>query len=220
MLSLVDSYLEETADLRKVGKTMVVFDGHASHLSLRVVLRLAQNNIIVHALPARTPHFTKPLDVSMFGPMKCSIKGLVSAYVNNPTNGGSKFTVYTACELVTAAYKSAMTPSSIKLGFARTGVWPANPAVFTASTVSVSAPDTLTTDADAVDPWLDFHATFYLREESLASSVTVTKTGTVCTAAGAHIRSAAVLDVLRQRAVKRGEDEDRKRFAAAELAHG
>jgi len=218
VLSWVDSYLEETADLRKTGKTMVVFDGHASHLSLRVLLRLAQNNVIVHALPAHTSHFTQPLDVSVFGPMKGSSKGLVSAYVNNPANVGSKFTVYTACELVTAAYNSAMTPSNIKLGFARTGVWPVNPAVFTDSTFSVSAPYTLTTDADAVDPWLDVHTRFFLRGESLANSVTVTKTGTVCTAAGAHVTSAAVLDVLRQRAAKRGEDAERKRIAAAAAA--
>jgi len=103
MLSWVDSYLEETVDLQKTGKTMVVFDGHASHLSLRVLLRLAQNSVIAHALPAHTPHFTQPLDVSVFGPMKGSRKELVSAYVNNPANVGSKFMVYTACELVTAA---------------------------------------------------------------------------------------------------------------------
>jgi len=123
MLSWVDFYLEETADLRRTGKTKVVFDGHASHLSLRV-LRLAQNNVIVHALPAHTSHFTQSLDVSVFGPMKGSSKGFVSAYVNNSANVGSKFTVYTACELVTAAYNSAMTPSITKLGFARRGVWP------------------------------------------------------------------------------------------------
>jgi len=218
MLSWVDSYLEETADLRKTGKKMVVFDGHASHLSLRVLLRLAQNNVIVYAIPAHTSHFTQPLNVSVFGPMKGSRKGLFSAYVNNLANVSSKFTVYTACELVTAAYNSAMTPSNIKLGFALTGVWPVNPAVFPDSTVSVSAPYTLTTDADAVDSWLDVHARFFLRAESLANSVTVTRTGTVCKAAGAHVTSAAVLDVLRQPAARRGEDAERQRIAAAAAA--
>jgi len=119
---------------------MVVVDGHASHLSLRVLLRLAQNNVIVHAVPAHTSHFTQPLDVSVFGPMNGSSKGFVSAYVNNCANVGSNFTVYTACELVTAAYNSAMTPSITKLDFARTGVWPVNPSVFSDSTFSVSAP--------------------------------------------------------------------------------
>jgi len=218
MISWVDSYLEETADLRKTGKKMVVFDSHASHLSLRVLLRLAQDNVILHALLAHTSHVTQPLNVSVFGPMKGSSKGLVSAYANNLANVGFNFTEITACELVTAGYNSAVTPSNIKLGFARTDVWPVNPAVFTDSTFSVSAPFTLTTDADAVDPWLDVHARFFLRGESLANSVTVTRTGTVCKAAGAHVTSAAVLEVLRQRADKRGEDAERKRIAAAAAA--
>mgnify|MGYP000474277128 CR=1 FL=1 len=194
---------------------MVVFDGHTSHLSLRVLLRLAQSNVIVHGLPAHTPHFTQPLDVSVFGPMNGSSKGLVSAYVNNPANAGSKFTVYTACKLVAAAYNSAITPSKIKFGFARTDVWPVNMAVFTDTTWSVSAIYTLTTDTDAVDPWLDVHARFLWRGESQANSVTVTKTGTVFTAAGAHVTSAAVLHVLRQPEANRGEDAERKRIAAA-----
>ena len=218
MLSWVNSYLEETGDLRRTGKTMVVFDGHASHLSLRVLLRLAENNVIAHALPAHTSHFRQPLDVSVFGPMKGSGKGLVSAYVNNPANVSSKFTVYTACELVTAAYNSAITPSNIKLGFVRTGVWPVNPAVFTDATFSVSAPYTLTANADVVDPWPDVHARFFLRGESLANSVTVRKTGTVCTAAGAHVTSEAVINVLRQREVKRAGEAERKRVAAAAAA--
>jgi len=76
----------------------------------------------------------------------------------------------------------------------------------------------LTTDADAVDPWLDVHARFFFRGESLAKGVTATKTGTVCTAAGDHVTSAAVLDVLRQWAAKRGEDAERKRIAATAAA--
>ena len=197
ILSWVNSYLEETADLWSTCKMMVVFDGHTSHLSLRVLLRLAQTNVIVHGLPAHTSHFMQPLDVSVFGPMKGSSKGLVSAYVSNPANVGSKFTVYTACELVAAIYNSAITPSKIKFGFASTDVWPVNMDVFTDSTWSVSAFCTLTTDTDAMDPWLDVHSRFLLRGESHANSVTVTKTRIVCTAAGAHVTSAAVLHVLR-----------------------
>ena len=40
----------------------------------------------------------------------------------------------------------------------------------------------------------------------------------MCTAAGAHVTSAAVLDVLCQRAAKRGEDAERKRIAATAAA--
>jgi len=62
---------------------------------------------------------------------------------------------------------------------------------------------TLTTDVDAVDPWLDVQARLLCRWDSLDNSVTVTKNGIVCTALCAHVTSAAVLNVLRKREVKR-----------------
>lgn len=40
MLSWVDSYLADTVELRRTGRTLVIFDGYTSHLSLRVLLSL------------------------------------------------------------------------------------------------------------------------------------------------------------------------------------
>lgn len=114
MLAWVDSYLAETKELRRTGKALVIFDGYSSHLSLRVLLRLVEKNVIVYALPAHTSHLTQPLDVTVFGPMKEAVKSRVSAYVNSLANVLSKFIIYTVCELITEAYVLAATPQTSK----------------------------------------------------------------------------------------------------------
>jgi len=48
----VDSYLRQTTELRATGKTMVAFDGYASHLSIPVLRKFRDNNEIAYALPA------------------------------------------------------------------------------------------------------------------------------------------------------------------------
>jgi len=98
------------------------------------------------------------------------------------------------------------------------GVCPVIPAVFTDASVHVRVPYTLTANADVVDPRLDVHARFSPRGESLANSVTVTKPGTMCTAAGAHVTSEAVINVLRQREVMRVGKAECKHVAAAAAA--
>jgi len=218
MLGWVDSYLAETVELRRTGKTLVVFDGYSSHLSLRVLLRLLENNVIAHALPAHTSHFTQPLDVTVFGPMKGVVKERVSAYVNNPANVLTKFTVYTACELITGAYSAAMTSANIKSGFARAGLWPLSAAAFTDDTFAISVPYQDDDDADAVDPWEDVHERFFARGESLANSVVVTSTGTVSSTAGCHVSSEAVLAVLKARAAAKAQAARDKLAAAAAAA--
>jgi len=58
MLDWARSYLKETAELRRTGKTMVIFDGYASHSSLRVLNLLRDAGVIVHALPSHSSHLT------------------------------------------------------------------------------------------------------------------------------------------------------------------
>jgi len=59
---------------------------------------------------------------------------------------------------------------------------------------------------------------FFLRGESLANSVTGTKTGPVSTSSGCHATSDAVMAVVRARAAKRAADAKNKSHAAAAAA--
>lgn len=91
------SYLEQTRDLRATGKTMVIFHGYASHLSIRVLRMFRDNNTIVYALPSHTYHLTQPLDVAVFGPMKAHARQRLSVFANSPTDTGA------GCHITNAA---------------------------------------------------------------------------------------------------------------------
>jgi len=161
MLDWARSYLKETEELRRTGKTMVIFDGYASHLSLRVLNLFRDACVIVYALPSHSSHLTQPLDVTVFGPMKERAKKTVSTDINNPLNAASKFTVYTACEVICTAYNLAMTPSNIKAGFQKTGIYPLNPDVFSDKTFGVSAVYNSDPTAPIADPWVNVHTRFF-----------------------------------------------------------
>ena len=204
MVDWTRSYLKETEELRRTGATMIIFDGYASHLSLRVLGMLRDGGVVVYALPSHSSHFTQPLDVTVFGPLKERAKQRVSTYVNNPANAKSKFTVYTACEFLSVAYNQAMTPGNIKAGFEKTGIHPLNPDVFTDKTFGVSA---VYAEKDTSEPWADVHKRFFKDGASLANSAPVTKTGTLDTTAGAHVTNAAVSAVLQRRYQEKKEKE-------------
>ena len=51
------------------GPVVLFFDGHHYHISLQLI-ELARDNIHLFCLPPHSTHLLKPLDVSVFGPMK------------------------------------------------------------------------------------------------------------------------------------------------------
>jgi len=216
MLNWARSYLKETEELRRNGKTMVIFDGYASHLSLRVPNLLRDAGVIVYALPSHSSHSKQPLYVTVFGPMKERAKQIVSTYINNPLNDASKFTVYTACKVFCTAYNLAMTPSNIKAGFQKTGIYPLKPGVLADKTFGISAVQHSDPAAPFADPWVNVHTRFFKDGESLANSAPVARTGSLDTTAGAHVTNASVLAVFQQRHEEKRKKEEASATAALE----
>ena len=50
--------------------TLVMFDGHRSHISLDLIKRVESKHIIVFVLPPHCSHILQPLDIGCFGPFK------------------------------------------------------------------------------------------------------------------------------------------------------
>jgi hypothetical protein len=50
--------------------TLLLYDGHRSHISLTLTEWAKQHNIILFVLPPHSSHLTQPLDVGIFGPFK------------------------------------------------------------------------------------------------------------------------------------------------------
>ena len=50
--------------------TLVLYDGHCSHVNLTLTDWAQRNNVILFVLPPHTSHWTQPLDVGIFRPFK------------------------------------------------------------------------------------------------------------------------------------------------------
>jgi len=161
---------------------MVIFDGYASHLSMRALCLFRDNNTIVYALPSHTSHVTQPLDVAVFWPMKAHARQHLSVFSNSPTTARAKPNVYVACEIITQAYFLSATPGNIEAGFRSTSIHPLNPNVFSDACFELSR--TYQADSTRKETWLDVASRFFKEGESLAASVQVPKSGTVDTGAG------------------------------------
>ena len=57
---------------------ILFFDGHSTHSSLEAIAEAKKHNIEIMVLPPNTTHLTQPLDLSMFGPFKKVLNGLIS----------------------------------------------------------------------------------------------------------------------------------------------
>lgn len=64
-------HIDEQSDGRPY---LLLLDGHASHVSLRVRELAEAHNVFLFLLLPHSSHLCQPLDVAVFGPMKVSSK--------------------------------------------------------------------------------------------------------------------------------------------------
>ena len=59
---------------------VLFFDGHHSHLSLKLITTAKKHNIWLYCLPPNTTHVFQPLDLGVFGPTKAAWKSIMKTY--------------------------------------------------------------------------------------------------------------------------------------------
>ena len=101
---------------------LLIFDGHASHVSPSLIEWANNHNIILFVLPAHTSHLLQPLDVAMFGPFKSFYYTECAIFMRNHI--GQSITKYDMCSMACKAYLKAFTPINIQSGFRKTGIYP------------------------------------------------------------------------------------------------
>ena len=114
--------------------TLILYDGHRSHISLTLTDWAKANNAILFVLPPHTSHLTQPLDVGIFGPFKAMYNKECQAYMKN--NPGITITKYQVAELTARPYMKALTPENLTSAFKKTGIHPFNSSVITDSQVA------------------------------------------------------------------------------------
>lgn len=63
-------WFEYFADFVKERPLLLLFDGHLTHISISVIKRALDDQIIIMKFPPHVTDVMQPLDVSCFGPLK------------------------------------------------------------------------------------------------------------------------------------------------------
>ena len=117
-------FIPDTSHLRP---TLLIFDGHASHITIDVIDIARENNVILYCLPPHTTNILQPLDVAIFRPMKQHFSRLCGsiqlATIGQPKKVRINKTNFTA--IFKEAFGS-ITLSTIENGFRKCGIVPLN----------------------------------------------------------------------------------------------
>ena len=108
--------------------TLLIFDGHSSHLTYLIASRETEENISIVLLPPHTTNVLQPLDVGLFRSFKAKLSKVTGALKLLSVTGNYEHigkTNFTA--VFKQAYEESMSLAAIKNGFRRTGIYPYKP---------------------------------------------------------------------------------------------
>lgn len=106
--------------------TLLIYDGHSTHVQLSVIQIAKQHNITIIKLPAHSSHLLQPLDLSVFKPLKDKWDSVMVEWQRS--NYGQKLTKKEFSLLIGRVWKNLDSLNIIN-GFKKGGIFPVNPNV-------------------------------------------------------------------------------------------
>ncbi|XP_052268555.1 uncharacterized protein LOC127869937 [Dreissena polymorpha] len=116
--------------------TLILYDGHRSHISLTLAEWAKANNVILFVLPPHSSHVTQPLDVGIFGPFKNIYYQECQHFMK--LNPGLNITKYNIAQLTAKPYLKALSPENLISAFKKTGISPYNKLAISDSQIAPS----------------------------------------------------------------------------------
>ena len=116
---------------------LLLYDGHASHISSEIIDYAVLHDIMIVCLPAHSSHLLQPLDVAVFKSFKVFFNSACRAFLHRYP--GKVITVYDISPLVGEAWPKALTPENLISGFRHSGIYPLCPEKVTAEKLAPSA---------------------------------------------------------------------------------
>ena len=101
---------------------VLFFDGHHSHISLKLIEVARSNNIHLVCFPPHVTHLIQPLDVSAFGPVKNQWRKCLKAY--QIKSRASTITKEEFPRLLDELYEKSFLPQHFRSGFRKCGLHP------------------------------------------------------------------------------------------------
>ena len=113
---------ETAAKVKDSGYRLLILDGHNSHTTYRFCSFAEKHKIIVLCLPSHTTHRLQPCDVGCFGPLASTWKSEVNKASSEwiPIRKNNLLLHYSKARV------KALTQSTIRSAFRKTGIWPIN----------------------------------------------------------------------------------------------
>lgn len=103
--------------------TLLIYDGHSTHVQIAVIEKALQHNITILKLPPHTSHILQPLDLAVFKPFKDAWDQEMVKWQR--THNGQKLPKDEFSRIVGKVWE-ALNPDIIKNGFAKSGIYPFN----------------------------------------------------------------------------------------------
>lgn len=108
---------------------LLIYDGHGSHMTKRMVELALENNIHPFCLPPHTTHKLQPLNVSVFGPLQNTWQEHCDNILDDT---GEEIRQEDIIKEYMAARNKSVTPEIIRSAWQKCGMAPLNPNIFTA----------------------------------------------------------------------------------------
>lgn len=110
---------------------LLLFDGHCSHISIRILKSAIDNNIVLVKFPSHLTDKIQPLDKCVFGPLKFAWdKKLIQFGKQMVGKGVGRLTKGKFSELLGSVWLESMKSVNIISGFKNTGTFPVDSAMF------------------------------------------------------------------------------------------
>ena len=112
------------SDDKSSDHTLILYDGHKSHISLTLSDWARKHNVTLFVLPPHSSHVTQPLNVAVFGPFKAIYNSECQAHMKKFP--GANITSYQIAALTNKPYLKALSAENLISAFRRTGIYPFN----------------------------------------------------------------------------------------------
>ena len=132
---LTKLFIPAVADID--GGKLLFFDGHGSHISLRIVETCRESNVHLVCLIPHSSHILQPLDVSVFKPMKTVWRNLLKSHYRETRL--SKLNKEAFPKLLSKLYDS-LKPQNLIKGFMACGLFPIDQSAVKVSRLAPSLP--------------------------------------------------------------------------------
>jgi len=111
----------ETRKTLKGKYRLLILDGHASHISTKVIKFCIAHNIILLCLPPHSTHLLQPEDIGLFGPLSTYYKNLIRELCEFKYDEWNIDKVQ-FCKVITKAFELAFTFENVSSAWEKAGI--------------------------------------------------------------------------------------------------